>query len=36
MDIIKKKEYEERDEFYVNEVLNYEDPHQMLIFIDDE
>lgn len=26
----------DRDELYLNETLNYEDPHQMLIFIDDE
>ncbi len=25
-----------RDESYLNETLNYEDPHQMLIFIDDD
>jgi hypothetical protein len=25
-----------KDEAYLNEYLNYEDPHQMLIFIDDD
>lgn len=35
-DIIKKEKHEEREESYLNEALNYEDPHQMLIFTDDE
>jgi hypothetical protein len=26
----------DRDESYLNETLNYEDPHQTLIFIDDD
>ena len=35
-DIMDEVPYYERDEWYLNEALNYEEPHQMLIFIEDD
>ena len=35
-DIMNEVPHYDRDESYLNETLNYEDPHQMLIFIDDD
>ena len=35
-DIMDEVPLYDRDESYLNEALNYEDPHQMLIFVDDD